>query len=123
MRLDGVNAVTVSARRGHLIAMRERLPVYALHESAVNVCVALTASRRHIEFVDGRLGIVRRQNGVSAMAVGTNGSPPGTLFIGAPMHALLVADEGLRGLAARLHEKPLPVAAPAGVRNVFMTDG
>ena len=35
-----------------------------------------------------------------------------------PVHALLVADEGLRALAVRVHQELLPVAPSAGGRNL-----
>lgn len=122
VRLDGMDAVTVSANRRKLVAARQGLAVDALHEGGVHVSVALAAGSRHIEFVDGRLGVVRGDNLVCAVAVRADSSLLGALLGRAPVHTLLVADEGLCALTARFHQEFLPMAAAARIRNILVAD-
>ena len=72
VRLDRVDPVAIRAHRRQPIPARNALPVNALHERVVHVCVALAAGRRHIELVDRRFLIVRRQYLVRAMAIGAH---------------------------------------------------
>ena len=122
MRLDRVDSVAVRADRGQPVAARDCLPVNALHEGLVDCRMALAAGGRNIELVDRRLGVVGGKNLVRAVAIGADRGLLRSFFDGAPMHAFLIGDEGLRALAVRLHQKLLPVASAAGDGNVGMID-
>src|ERR1035441_2877846 len=115
MRLDRVNSVTVRANRSLCIPARKRLPVNALHEGVVDLRVALAACRRNIELVNRRFPVVGGKNLVRAMAIGADRGLLRSLFHRASVHALLIADEGLCALAARLHQEFLPVASSARI--------
>ena len=73
-RLDGVNAVAVSAYRRLPVAARDRLAVGALHVLLLNVVVALGAGCRNVELVDRRFGIAGAQDVVLPVTVGADGS-------------------------------------------------
>ena len=122
VRFDRVDAMTVSAHRGLLIAARNRLAVNALHEGGLNVHVALAAGGGHVELVNWRLRVVRWDDLVRAVTVRADRGLLRSLFGSAPVHAFLVADERLRALAAGFHKEFLPVAAPACTGNVLVTD-
>ena len=122
MRLDGMNAVAVSADRGHAIAARDGLPVDALVEGLRNVGVAFSAGGWNIEFVDRRLGVIGRKDVMSAMTVCADGGLGRTVLRGTAVNALLVGDESLSAFAIRLHQEFLAVASAAGVRNVGVID-
>ena len=72
VRLDGVDAVTVCADRGQAVAAGDSLPVNALHEGLRHRAVAFAAGDGHVEFVDGRLGVVGGKNVVGAVAIGAD---------------------------------------------------
>src|SRR5450631_1092546 len=120
MRLDRVNPVAVRTYRSLRIPSRKRLAVNALHEGVVDFRVALAAGSRNIEFVDRRFSVVCGKNLVRSMTIGTDRGLLRSLLRRPPVNAFLVADERLRALTARLHQKLLPVASAACVRNVFM---
>ena len=92
----------------------------ALHERVVHVRVAFAAGRRNIEFVDRRLGVIRRQNLVRPMTICAHSGFLRTHLRRPTVNALLVADERLRAFPARLHQEFLPVAPPARVWNVLV---
>jgi len=92
----------------------------ALHEGRFDRCVALAARRRHIEFVDRRLRIVGRKNLMRAVAIRAHRRLRRSLLSGLSVYALLVRRECLRTLPRALHQKLLPVAPSAGIRNVVV---
>jgi len=120
VRLDRVNPVAIRAHRGQSVATRQRLPVNALHKGAVDVRMALAAGGRNRELVDRRLGVVRSQYLVRAVAIRAHCGLLRSLLCRPPMHAFLVRVEGLRAFAVRLHQKLLTMATAAGVRDVVV---
>ena len=90
--------------------------------SALNVC---SISVWHLPQVAGTLNLeigdlasLAGKNLVRAVAIGADRGLRRPLLRRAPVHAVLVGDEGLRALAIRLHQKLLPVAPAAGERNI-----
>lgn len=122
VRFDRVDSVAIGTDRGEVVTVSDRLAVNADVEGVLNIGMALTARCRHAGFVDGRLRIVCRKNGMRAVAIGANRCLHRTAFDGAPVHALLIGEEHLRAYAIRLHQKLLPVAAAAGGRDMCVID-
>ena len=90
VRLNRVNPVAVGTDRRKVVAPSDRLAVNADVERALNVGVALTARRRHAGFVDGRLRVAGRKDGMRSVAIGADRRLQRTAFDGAPMHTLLI---------------------------------
>lgn len=122
VRLDGVDAVAISADRRLSVAVRDGLSVNAGIEGICDFRVALAACGRHIELVNGRRGLVGGENLVIAVAIGTDGGLLRSVGDGASVHARLIRDERLSADAVLFHEEFLPVAPAAGGGNVGVVD-
>lgn len=114
--------MTIGADGRELITSRDGLSVDADVKCVLNVAVTLAAGGRHTEFVDGRLRIVRRKDGVRTVAICADSSLHGAAFDGAAVNAFLIGHEGLRTYAVRLHEELLSVAAAACGRDMGVID-
>ena len=115
-----MDAVAVVADRSLPVALGDRRAMSALLEFLGDRIVAFSAGERHIEFEDRRLGILRVENLVSAVAVGADRSVLGAGSDSVPVDTLFVRGHHLSALPAVGHHELLTVARPAGRRNIGM---
>ncbi len=99
VRFDGVDAVAIGAGGCVFVASGDGFAVDALEVSFFNAVVTLAAGVGDVEFVNGRGGIVGRENGVRVVAICADGSGFVAIFRGFAVDTLLVIDEGLCALA------------------------
>lgn len=118
----GVDAVAIRADRGESVTTCDSLPVDAGHKCLLDLGMALAAGGGHVEFIDGRLLVVGRNDLVSAVAVSAHGGLFRAVLDSASMHAFLIGEERLCRFAVGFHEELLAVAAPARGRNVRVAD-
>ena len=100
------------------IALGNGLTMNALHEFLRNGVVALAAGLRHVELEDRRFRVLRVENLVGAVAIGTNRGFLRSGGDGVSVYALRIGSDHLRALAAILHNELLTVASAAGRGNV-----
>ena len=94
--------MAIGAHRRLPVALGDGLSVDALLKLLRDRVVALAAGWRHIELEDRRLGILRVENLVSAVAIGADRGFLGSVRDRVSMNALLVRSDHLRALAAIL---------------------
>ena len=113
--------MAIGAHRGLAVAASDRLAVNALHKLLLHGLVTLGASGGYIEAKDGRVLVGSSENFVRPVTVGADRRLLRACRHGFTVDTLQIGSEGLRAMAASLHDIFLSVARSASGRDVHVT--